>query len=54
MDMGLLFWFLMILWALSFVGTWANWSGPWVYGNGVLHWIVLGLLGWKVYGPILR
>jgi hypothetical protein len=54
MDMGLLFWFLMILWLLSVVGTWANWSGPWVYGSSVLQWILFGLLGWKVFGPILK
>jgi len=54
MDMGLLFWFLIILCILSYIGAWAGWAGPWVYGSNVLNLILFSLLGWKVFGPILR
>lgn len=54
MDMGLLFWFLMILWLLALIGAWAQWPGPWVVGGSALQWVLFGLLGWKVFGPILK
>jgi len=55
MDMGLLFWFLMILWGLSVIGSFANWNSPWfIAGGNVLQWILFALLGWKLFGPILH
>jgi hypothetical protein len=54
MDMGLLFWIIMILCILSYIGAWSGWSGPWVYSNSIITLVLLGLLGWRVFGPILR
>jgi len=54
MPMGVLFWVLMVLWGLSLVGSWANWAGPWVQGSNILQLILFGLLGWKVFGPVLQ
>lgn len=52
MSLGILFWFLMIVWAI-FGFAW-NWGavpgsyGPW--GHSLLLFVLLGLLGWGVYG----
>lgn len=46
MPMGILFWVLMILWAIS-VYAWPV-SSPFVI------FLLLGLLGWKVFGPVLQ
>jgi hypothetical protein len=54
MDMGLLFWIIMILCILTYIGGWAGWQGPWVYGSSVITLVLFGLLGWKVFGPILK
>lgn len=54
MDVGLLFWFLMILWGIALIGAWTGWPGPWVAGSQVLQWILFASLGWKVFGPIIR
>ena len=52
MPMGILFWVLMILWAIT-----AFFGSAWPYGlyatNGLLI-VLLGLLGWKVFGPPLQ
>ncbi len=59
MNIGTLFWVLMILWLIfglfvfwptSTVGVVAY--GP--IGVNVLLWVLLGLLGWKAFGPMLR
>jgi len=52
---GFLFWLLMIL-TLLFGGWVAYPFGPHVYGFGfnLLLWVLLFLLGWKVFGPPLR
>lgn len=56
MSRGLLFWFLMILWFIF--GLWSAWPlGPNSYafvGGNVLLFVLLALLGWKVFGPVLR
>lgn len=63
MPMGILFWVLMILWLLFGLGW-----GFWCYGatpddarkmygwcgGSLLLFILLGLLGWKVFGPVLQ
>jgi hypothetical protein len=54
MDVGLLFWFLMILWGISLIGGWAGWPGPWLQGSQVLQWILFALLGWRIFGPIIH
>lgn len=54
MSFGLVFWILMLLWLV--LGCWSNrasikagaFSG---LGGGLLLFILLLLLGWKVFGP---
>ena len=59
MKIGLLFWLLMILWLLF--GLWSYWpagsGGPIAYGpvgGSLLLFILLGLLGWMVFGAPLQ
>jgi hypothetical protein len=53
---GMLFWILMILWAIfgfawntnpGIMGGWGAW------GNWLLLFVLFGLLGWKVFGPAI-
>jgi hypothetical protein len=54
MPKGLLFWILMILWLI--LGLWAVWpiTNFGLAGGNLLLFILLGLLGWKVFGPPLQ
>ncbi len=59
MKIGILFWILMILWLLF--GLWSYWpnsSGGMVaygpVGGSLLLFVLLGLLGWMVFGPPLQ
>jgi len=58
MTAGLLFWILMIIWFVF--GLWTSWprtpgsaNFPTI-GGTVMLFILIALLGWKVFGPILR
>lgn len=57
MPIGILFWVLMILWFV--VGLWWNWPQQPEGRNGfiagsLLLFVLLGLLGWRVFGPVLQ
>lgn len=57
MPIGILWWFLMVLWLLG--GFWWHQddfkSGRYgIFGGNLLLFILLGLLGWRVFGPILQ
>jgi hypothetical protein len=58
MSRGLLFWIIMILLLLS--ALWSYWPtgglgvGYLSLGFPIILWVLLALLGWKVFGPILR
>lgn len=52
MKIGPLFWLLMILAVLAWVG--AFWFPHVGIGVPVLTFILLGLLGWQVFGPALQ
>lgn len=57
MPIGILFWVLMILWFLF--GLYWNrgdlrGGNYGVVGGNVLLFILLGLLGWRVFGPVLQ
>ncbi len=54
MSIGLVFWILMLIWAVfgllvhfdaGLVGSYA------IVGNVLLLFILFGLLGWKTFGP---
>lgn len=52
MPIGMLFWFLMLLWL--FWGVW--WNSPFqrtnygFFGGHILLWVVIALLGWHDFG----
>jgi hypothetical protein len=52
-NIGLLFWIIMIVGLLF--GLYTNRAAPvpWLSNNLVL-WVLLALLGWKVFGPALH
>lgn len=57
MPIGILFWVLMILWLIS--GLWWNkddfQAGRYgLFGSNLLLFILLGLLGWRAFGPPLQ
>lgn len=57
MPMGILFWVLMIL--SFFFGAWVHSdefkAGRYgVFGGNILLFVLLGLLGWRVFGPVLQ
>lgn len=57
MEIGLIFWVIMLLWLIfgfmwnsnsTMFGTWGLW------GNWLLLFILFVLLGWKVFGPAIH
>ena len=52
MTKGNIFWVIMIIWFLF--GLWTNWPAqgakPWPLVGNVVLWVLLGLLGWAVFG----
>jgi Na+/proline symporter len=57
MTFGLAFWILMLLWLV--LGLWQNWGGItsgqyWPAGGSLLLFLLLLLLGWRVFGAPLR
>lgn len=56
MTIGLPFWILMIIWLVfGFLVYWPA-AGARLYpvGGHLLLWILLALLGWKVFGPAIH
>lgn len=57
MSRGLIFWVLMLLWLVFGLFAYLG-SGPYLKwglaGNGLLTFILFGLLGWKVFGPAIK
>ncbi len=52
MSLGLAYWILMLLWLVF--GIWRDWPNHIALGGGLLIWLLLMLLGWKVFGPPLH
>lgn len=54
MSLGLAFWVLMLLWLV--LGLYIGYTGAshFVLGGNLLLFILLLLLGWKVFGPPLQ
>lgn len=56
MNISTLFWTLMVLWLIF--GLFVAGGGvTWAYAHFVsdlLLWVLFGLLGWKVFGPMLK
>lgn len=56
MPIALLFWLLMLLW-LVFGATLAWPRDPanrYAFGGSLLLWVLLALLGWKVFGFVVQ
>jgi hypothetical protein len=49
---GILFWVLMILWLVF--GLWVAYPVGTLMGFNALLFILLGLLGWAVFGPAIQ
>lgn len=55
MTIGLLFWVLMLLWLVfGFFRDNAAFGGWGPFGHSLLLWILLALLGWRTFGPMLH
>ena len=56
MQLGLLFWVIYIV-AIVF-SLWASYDGqpnwPRRVGGHFVLWVLIGILGWKVFGPVIR
>lgn len=53
MTLGLMFWILMLLWFFYAIAWhWGTVPAAWApFGNAVLLFILLFLLGWHAFGP---
>jgi hypothetical protein len=56
MSIGLLFWVLMVLWFFSYLGNaYAPGQYPWaLHASSILFFVLLFLLGWKVFGFVIH
>ena len=54
MSRGLLFWILMILWALSVLFGGRLFPDYAIYASSVLLFVLFALLGWQVFGPPIK
>lgn len=54
MQIGMLFWLLMILSVLGWLGAFFWWPQYVGISGIVMLFVLVGLLGWKVFGPALR
>lgn len=56
MPIGILFWALMIIWLLGYIGVgWFGWGGArGPYLTGLFLWFLLFLVGWHDFGFILQ
>lgn len=51
MSMGLMFWILMLLWAVFGLAVYGGYGGQYgMMGHNLLAFILFLLLGWKVFG----
>lgn len=56
MSVSLLFWIIMLIWLIFGIFTYwpAGGARPWPLGGHVVLWILLALLGWRVFGAPLQ
>jgi hypothetical protein len=53
MPLAILFWIIMLGWMfLRYIGRPAQ-LPPYYWGGTVIEFILIGLLGWKVFGPAI-
>ena len=58
MNIGLLFWVIWVICVLIWAGVnFAGFGGPGISrmaGGGVIEFVLFGLLGWQVFGPVVH
>ena len=55
MPIGLIFWVIMLLWILGYIGSvYSPGAYPWVHGSTLMLFILLFLLGWHAFGFMVR
>ena len=57
MSKGLLFWVIWVICVLIWAGvTFGGLGGPYAHmaGGGVIEFVLFGLLGWAVFGPVIQ
>ena len=58
MSRGLLFWVIWVICVLVWLGiNFGGFGGPMAMrfaGGGVIEFILFGLLGWQVFGPVVH
>jgi len=56
LSLGLIFWILMLVWAVFGLLAYGGYGGPYiVHGSNILFYVLFAVLGWKVFGqPISR
>jgi hypothetical protein len=57
MPLGMFFWTLMLAWAVFSVVSWRapdRLGGYGYLGNSLLVLVLLGVLGWQVFGPAVK
>jgi hypothetical protein len=57
MTLGILFWMIYVIAVI--IGVWVNYEPAqplWVRraGTYLVLWILVGILGWEVFGPVVR
>jgi hypothetical protein len=54
MSIGLLFWVIMLIWLLLYGFTWYNPDPRLTHAPHIVLWLLLALLGWATFGPMIR
>jgi len=52
MTLGLAYWIVMLIWLVF--GLWHSWPQPYPTAGNIILFILLLLLGWKVFGAPLH
>ncbi len=52
MSLAIAFWCLYLV-SLVF-SVWSNYSNPKVWGGGLLVFVLVGILGWQVFGAAIH
>ena len=55
MSIGLIFWVIMLLWILGYIGSvYSPGTYPWPHASNLMLLILLFLLGWHAFGFIVH
>jgi len=54
MPLGILFWVLMVVSLVFNFWSYRNPTQPYGWGGGLLVFILLAILGWKLFGSVIQ